>query len=148
MAVNTNWAQRGKAAIASAPTKQLKPVGGGSLEPISTYFQFRPLGPNAGNRAKQLTPDSEVLGVYEGSFQQKGKTKAGKPFTTTYFKVRTSEGLVAVPSATQLANRMALVPQGAEVQIIYRGYKVIEKGDRAGDSAHSFLVNASETVEG
>ena len=42
---------------------------------------------------------------------------------------------------------MNKVAPGAEVQVIYRGKDTIEKGQFAGKTAHSFLVNASETID-
>lgn len=134
-----NWANSTKAALNSTPTRELKPVGGSSLEPISTYFQYGPLKDGAPPTAKQLAKDTEILGEYAG-------TMTTKKFGTVYHKVRTGNGLVAVPGSGRLNGLMSRVPVGAEVQIIYRGKDKIEKGQFAGKAAHSFLVNASETI--
>lgn len=145
MAGNTKWASAGAAALKSTPTRELKSVNGGSMEPITTFYQFNVPQPNKQTgapppeSAKQLLKDMEVLGIYEG-------TLITKKYQKTYFKIRTSGGLVAVPSATQLTNLMKKVPQGAEVQIIYRGKNTVEKGQYAGKEAHGFIVNASDLI--
>lgn len=139
---NTSWANRTKAAVVASPTKQLKKVGGGgNLEPINTYFQFNPPKPEASEKAAQLVAGAEILGTYDGNFTTKGQ------YPTTYYKVRTLNGLVAVPSTGQLKSTMSKIPVGAEVQIVYKGKEKMAKGAFAGKAAHSFDVSASEVIE-
>ncbi len=135
-----NWANRVKQDLSATPTKQLKAVGGaGNLPPISTYFQFGAVKENAPPSAKQLMPGTTISGTFEGSFTT-------KKFGTTYHKVQTSEGLIAVPGATQVNNLVKRVALGSEIQIVYNGKETIKKGNYAGKQAHSFNVAASDVV--
>lgn len=134
------WANRTKSDLSKTPTTQLKRVGGGgNLEPISIYYQFNAPREGAPNTAQRLTKGTEILGRYDGSFTTKS-------FGTTYHKVKTDSGLVAIPGTAQLNKLMKQVVVGAEVQVIYEGKETIQKGAYAGKQAHKFLVNASETV--
>lgn len=131
------WANRTKAALSSADTSNLKPVGGGTLEPITKYYQFNAVSPKAGPNAAQMQEGASIQGTYEGSFTT-------KKFGTLMFKIRTADGLVAVTSTGQLKQRMSKVADGAEVKITYRGKEKIERGAMAGKQAHAFNVAASE----
>lgn len=137
---NKGWANATKSAVASSPTSQLKRVGTG-LEPISIFYQYNPPKEGAPETAKQLAKDSEIMGKYEG-------TLVTKKFSTTYYKVRTQSGLVAIPSTGQLKSLMSKVADGSEVQIIYRGTEKLERGQYAGKAVHTFIVNASDLLEG
>lgn len=141
MSAATKWGDRVKTDLSNTSTKALKPISGvGNLPPIDVYFQYRALKEGAPPAAKQLIPSTTILGTYEGSFTT-------KKFGTTYHKVQTDNGLVAIPGATQLNAAMQRVAQGAEVQIVYNGMNVMEKGNYAGKSAHSFSVAASESID-
>lgn len=132
----SDWANRTKQALAAVPASELKPVGGGTLEEISTFVQFTT--PKAGApKARQLNKNESVQGKYEGSF-------VTKKFNTTYYKIREGGALVAVQGTGQLNKLMAKVAEGAEVKITYRGKETIEKGPMAGKAAHAFYVAASE----
>jgi hypothetical protein len=134
------WANRVKSDLSATPTSQLKRVGGGgNLEPIATYFQFTAPKQGAPNTAQQLKEGMSILGIYEGSFTT-------KKFGTTYHKVKTDKGLVAIPGSGQLNSLMKNVVRGAEVQVVYEGKETIQKGNFAGKQAHKFIVSASETV--
>lgn len=140
MSAATKWGDRVKTDLSNTSTKALKPVGGsGNLPPISTYFQYSAPKEGAPPTARQLMSGDTILGTYEGSFTT-------KKFGTTYHKVQTDSGLVAIPGAGQLNNAMAKVVKGAEVQVIYNGKEVIKKGQFAGKAAHSFSVAASEQI--
>lgn len=132
----SNWANRTKETLAAVDVSNLKPVGG-SLEPIARFYQTTALKPTAGPLSAQLNAGDNIRGTYEGKF-------ITKKFNTTYYKIRTSEGLVAVPGSGQLNSLMARVADGSDVQITYKGKEVIAKGQFAGKSAHSFSVAASE----
>lgn len=133
----SNWANRTKAALTSVDTSNLKPVGGFQNEPIVRYYQLTALKENAGPNAAQLNAGDDITGTYDGSFTT-------KKFGTTYYKVRTAEGLVAVPGTGQLKSLMGKVAEGATVKISYNGKEKITKGAMAGKQAHKFFVAASE----
>lgn len=137
---NNKWAKQTSAALQTAPTRELKTVGGGG-EPIKVFYQLNEPKPGKelGPEGRVLRKDDVILGIYEGSF-------ITKKFSTTYYKIRTAEGLVAVPGPTQLRNAMAKVALNAEVQITYRGKNIVDKGNFAGKEAHSFLVAASDLI--
>lgn len=136
---NNSWANRAKQDLSSVPTKQLKAVGAGSLPPINVYFQFSAPKEGAPESAKQLMPGDTIVGQYNGSFTT-------KKFGTTYHKVMTENGLVAIPGAGQINTLIKQVPVGAEVQVVYNGKEAIKKGQFAGKMAHSFSLSASETI--
>lgn len=137
MSKPNSWADRTKSALSTVDTSNLKPVDGGNLEKIVRYYQTSDLRPNATPLAAKLNVGDEILGVYAGNF-------VTKKFNTTYYKVRTQDGLVAVPGSGQLNKLMSKVAEGAEVKISYKGKETIEKGPMAGKQAHSFFVAASE----
>lgn len=134
----STWANRVKEDLSNTPTRELKQVGG-SLPNINTYYQYSAPKPTAPPSAKQLEKGVAIVGTYEGSF-------ATKKFGTTFHKVNTANGLVAIQGSGQLNNLMKKVAQGAEVKITYQGSEVIKKGNFAGKSAHSFQVAASDLI--
>ena len=111
---------------------------GGNFEEIIAYYQFKP-SKTGSPKTRVLAQNDTIDGTYEGSFV------AGKYKKMTH-KVRTAEGLVALPSAGRLDKLMARVAQGATVKVTYRGKTTIETGEFAGSEAHNFLVRASKLV--
>lgn len=132
------WAESVKAEVAATPTRNLKRVGGGG-DPVKTFYQFSKPKQGAPESAVQLTEGTEINGSYEG-------TLTTKKFQTVFYKIRTANSLVAIPSSGQLKAYMDRVPKGADVQIIYRGMEAIKSGRYAGKESHQFIVNASEVV--
>lgn len=139
MANNTSWANRGKQTIAATPVTNkptLKPVGGGSKERIIAYYRFTaPKKPS--ELARVLDANTVVEGTYDGSFTDQ--------FEKQNHKVRTAEGLIALPGCARLDKAFSQIKQGAEVRVQYNGKTEITSGPGAGKSAHSFDVSASET---
>ena len=138
---NTSWASRGKQTIAATPVTNkptLKPVGGGSKERILAYYRFTaPKKPS--ELARVLENGMVVEGTYDGSFTDQ--------FEKANHKVRTAEGLIALPGCARLDKAFGQIKQGAYVSVTYNGKTEITTGPGAGKSAHSFDVAASETNE-
>lgn len=112
--------------------------GGKDFEPIVAYYQYTP-SKTGSNLARVMEVNQTIKGIYDGSFV------AGK-FERTTHKIKTEEGIVALPSAGQLDKLLANVPAGATVAVTYRGKKEMESGKYAGRSAHNFLVRASRVT--
>lgn len=145
----SSWANQTKAVLTAVDPDELKPVGGGSGGGgFSTFYQFRPLGEKAGDKAKQLTPGTVIKGVFlrrnEKQRQITLKTGQKKMITEVNFIVETPEGVVSIPSSGQLNVNMAKVADGAKVSITYNGMETIQKGKQAGSDAHAFFVAASK----
>lgn len=139
MTTKNNWANRTKEALTEINDADLKPVGNGSLEPISKYYNFNP--PKEGSTAEQLLPNTTIYGTYEGSFTSKN-------FGSVTHKVRTEDGLlVGVPGSGQLNKLLDKVAKDSRVKITYRGKEKIASGAFAGKQAHSFIVAASAFKE-
>lgn len=141
MTAKNNWANRTKEVLtqvkASVPSG-MKVIGGvEAREEIVAFYRFtQPRTPNAKSRV--LTKGDTFLGTYDGSFES--KMYAGQ-FT---HKLRTSEGLIGLPSCTQLNSYLGQVKPGTQVQVVYNGKNTIESGKYAGKEAHSFQVAANE----
>lgn len=140
MSVNTSWANRGKQAIAAAPTRVMKSVGGsgGSLEKILFYYRFNePKTPSP--LARVLNSGDVVEGTYEGTYVDK--------YEKNNHKVKTAEGLISLPDCSRLNNAFGKIAKGADVRLEYNGKTEITSGPGIGKSAHSFNVTASETLD-
>lgn len=131
MANNTNWAARGKAAVAS------KPVGralGGSLESIVAYYSPKPLTETSSPLARHIAVGDRLEGVYEGTYEQKGTTKTGRPFTAVQHKLRTEEGLVAIASNFSLKRIFADAKEGEKVTI----FRDADYSTKSGGAGYAF----------
>lgn len=133
----SNWANRTKAALTTVDASNLKPVGGQGGGAISKFYRMTAPKDASDPKSAQLVSGQAILGLYKGSFVTKN-------YGTTFYKIETTEGLVAVPGSGQLNKLMEKVAEGAQVQITYKGKETISQGKFAGKEAHSFLVAASE----
>lgn len=139
----SNWATRTKEVLATTKASVpagMKVVSGGSSDPIIAFYRFtEPKTPSP--LARILNKGDVFEGTYDGSFES--KNYAGQ-YT---HKVRTAEGLIALPGAAQLNNGLSKVPKGAQVQVVYNGKTTIETGKFAGKQAHSFQVASDSQIE-
>lgn len=129
----SNWAQRGKEALATVKVvpEGMKRIGGGGEE-ISVFYRFTiPTTPNP--KCGVLEAGTTLLGAYAGSYEN-------KKFGNTVHKLRTDKGLVALPNATQLNNALKGIVEGTQIAVTYNGKKVIKTGKFAGKQAHTFEV--------
>lgn len=141
MSKTTSWANRTKSDLAAVGAEELaalRPVGrNADFEPINTYYQFtaRKDG-TVGEKARVLTKGTKIFGTFEGSFTKTQNNKFKKPT----HKIRTAEGLVALPSSGQLDKLIAQVEEGAKILVTYNGKQEIKRGTYAGSLAHTFDV--------
>lgn len=133
----TNWAQRGKEALkaVNAVPAGYTRISGGNGEEIVTFYRFTPAKPGT-PKAGVLNAGDALEGVYAGSYEN-------KKFGNTVHKLRTAEGLVALPNATQLNNALKGITEGTKLYIVYNGKNKIQTGKFAGKEAHSFEVSAA-----
>lgn len=132
----TNWANRGKAAIAAAaPQKGRKLTSGGGGE-IKFYNTPTTKYPNPANK---LEAGVEFTGTYEGAIES-------KQFGSLTHKVGTSEGMVGIPGSGQLNKALAQVNPGTNVTIVYKGKQAIQTGKYAGKEAHTYDVFDNTTI--
>lgn len=133
----TNWAQRQKEALAattpSATPSGMKRIGGGGGEAVDTFYRFT-VPTKEGST--QLKEGDVIEGTYLGS-------PVSKTFDKPFHKIRTTKGIVALPSAGQLDKAFTEVPVGTDVKVVYKGKISITTGKYAGKPAHSFDVFAA-----
>jgi hypothetical protein len=134
----TNWANRGKAALATVPSvpegyTRIGNSGGG--EEITAFYRFTEPKPGT-PKAAVLSKGQSIEGTYAGSYEN-------KKFGNTVHKVRTAAGLVALPNATQLNNALKGITEGTKLVIVYNGKNQIKTGKFAGKEAHAFDVFAA-----
>lgn len=139
----TNWAQRTKDTLATTTTTV--PAGmqvvGGAGEPIVAFYRFT-ASKTPNEKSRVISKGDIFEGTYEGKFES--KTYPGQ-YT---HKIRTAEGLIGLPGASQLNTRLGGVPNGAKVQVVYNGKNTIQGGKYAGKEAHSFQVASDQVIDG
>jgi hypothetical protein len=132
----TNWAQRNKdalAAVAAEPEMKRAATNSGTGA-VNAFYQFTE-PEKEGN--KQLLKGDTIEGVYLGS-------PVSKTYGNPFHKIQTTEGIIALPSASSLNKQIATVAQGAKVKVVYGGKEKMTGGKYAGKSTHVFEVFASQ----
>lgn len=140
--MTNKWANRTKEALAAVPTSAVttvndgfEPVGANNFEPIVAYYQFTT--PKS-DKGRQINVGDEFIGVYDGSFK-------GKTYGNLTHKLRTTEGIIGLPSAGQLDKLLGQVAPGTTVKVTYKGKQQIKEGKFAGKTAHGFSVAQKRT---
>lgn len=135
MTPKTNWAQRGKeaqAAIQTTVPAGFRVVGGRGEDYVAFYSYNIPKTQT--DKSRIFAKGDTLQGLYQGAVESKNY-----PGTFSH-KLRTAEGLVGISGCAQLNRLLTEIPNGTEVQIVYKGKETIKTGLSAGKQAHGFQV--------
>lgn len=128
----SDWAKREKAALAAVSTEtEYKEVttgsGGGT---VAFFYNFTP-PKKEGN--KQLVSGDVIEGTYLGS-------PISKAYNNPFHKIETTEGIIALPSASDLNRKIAKLQPGTKVKVVYNGMEKMTGGKNPGKKTHVFKV--------
>ncbi len=134
---NTSWANRSKQAVATTPAFRAVKSNGAAFnegfEPIAFYYSvYTP--EKMTDKKRVLKPGDVLEGTYEGTMPD--KFNPSEPL----HKLRTSEGIVVLPSVARIRKGLKGAEVGGALKITYNGKNEITSGPGAGKSAHSFDI--------
>lgn len=86
---------------------------------------------------KDLKAGMEIIGSFEGTFTAKSKFNADGQLLV---KIRTADGLKALPGHGNLPSRMKTIATGTSVLVIYKGMQLAKSGKFAGRPVHTYEV--------
>jgi hypothetical protein len=131
----TNWAKKGKEALAAVAPVANVPAGYGKAEnaggePFVAFYQFN-APKKEGSKGRQIIAGQGIEGEYAGSYE--GTNFQGDK--EVRHKLRTPEGLVGLPVCAVINNKFQGMPEGTRYYIVYEG-KLASKA--TGKPYHSF----------
>lgn len=111
-------------------------LGGNDGSPSTTYIKLKPLSPEQVEKGiyQELKVGDGISGILESTFVDDYKK-------TNFVLKRASGATIAIAGAGNLTKKMAAVPVGAYVEIIYEGKSPIKNGPFKGTPAHGFDVS-------